>query len=140
MKVSRRTLRLALEEHGGVIANVAVAFSVSRQTVYNWVERYQLQDIVATSRNMMFDLATDNVYQAVQDGNLDMSKFVLTHMPPPVGHQRWSNRTEITGADGVPLGLSPDVLKLMERMGVEPSDVVKEFEDMIRQQAEVKHE
>lgn len=136
-RVGKRSVRKALQEHGGVVAKVAAAFGVSRQTVYTWIAKYDLRGELTTARNLMFDLAADNIYLAVQAGNLDISKFVLTHMPPPAGQERWSNRTELTGADGAPLGLSPDVLEMLRRMGVEPSEVVREFEQMIRQQADV---
>jgi transposase-like protein len=136
-RVGKTSVRQALETHGGVISKVAESFNVSRQTVYNWIERYELREVVERTRDMMFDLAQDNILKAVTDGDVDVSKFVLTHMPTA---RRWSSRAELTGANGTPLGLSPDVIELMRRMGVEPSEVVKEFEEMVRQQAGVKHD
>jgi hypothetical protein len=136
IRVSSNSVRKALQEHGGVVVRVAEAFRVSRQTVYSWVERYDLWWMLERARESMFDLAQDNIMQAVADGDIDCSKFVLTHMPTA---KRWSSRAEITGKDGSPLGLSADVIELMRRMGVEPSEVVKEFEEMVRvQAAEVK--
>lgn len=131
-RVTKTDLRRALQHHGGVIAKVAEAYAVTRQTVYNWIDRYELRDLVESSRTMMFDLAADNVYQAVEKGDFEASKFVLTHMPTA---GRWSNRTEVTGKDGAPLGMSADVLELMRQMGLEPSDVVRQFEEMVRNQA-----
>lgn len=133
IRVSAISVRRSIEEHGGVVAKMAEAFRVSRQTVYTWVDRYGLWPLLERARESMFDLAQDNIMQAVADGDIDCSKFVLTHMPTS---KRWSSRAEITGKDGTPLGLSSDVIELMRRMGVEPSQVVKEFEEMVRQQAD----
>lgn len=131
-KVSKLELRRALAEHGGLVGRVAEAFSVSRQTIYNWIEKYGLRDALSSSRTLMFDLAEDNVFRAVEAGDLDISKFVLTHMPST---RRWSSRAEVTGADGAPLALPADVVEMLAALGVSPSDVAKQFEAMIREQA-----
>lgn len=131
-RVSRKSVRAALKAHGGIVAQVADSFNVSRQTVYNWIKEYGLRDEMEFARDTMFDIAERNVYIAVQMGDLDMSKFVLTHMP---NASRWSNRQELTGANGAPLGLSPEVIQLMQMLGMEPSDVVRQFEEMVRAEA-----
>lgn len=122
-------LEQALKDHGGVVSRVAKAFGVSRQTIYNRLDHHGLRDQVEAARGYMYDLAVDNVMGALETGDLDISKFVLTHMPNAV---RWSNKTEITGANGVPLGLGADVLEMLRRLGIEPSEVVKQFEEMVR--------
>lgn len=127
-------VKRALMEAGGVVQTVAEAFGVTRQTVYNWINEWQLHDVLDRTREAMFTMAEDNIRAAVEAGNLDMSKFVLTHMPV-VSSRRWSNRTELTGADGAPLGLSEDVIKLLAERNLNPSDVVREFEQMIRETA-----
>lgn len=134
-KVGKTDLRRALEEHGGIISRVADAYSVTRQTVYNWIEHYELHDKVQAARKGLFDLAVDNVAKAVQEGDLEMSRFVLTHMPTTA---RWSSRSEITGKDGTPLVIAPDVMEILRGMGVQDSDLAKQFEDMIREMAKAK--
>ena len=136
LKVGKTDLRRALDAHGGVIQQVADAYKVTRQTVYNWIDRYDLRGYVTAARKGMFEVAADNVYEAVMRGDLDSSKFVLTHMPG--GSQRWSSKTEITGKDGEPLVLSADVLAALRAMGIEPSEAVQEFERMIREQVKAK--
>ncbi len=131
-KVGKTDLRHALDAYGGIIAQVATHFSVERQTVYNWLDDYDLRDYVNVARRGMFEVAADNVYEAVMRGDLDISKFVLTHMPG--GTARWSSKTEITGKDGEPLMISPDVRDALREMGIELSEAVREFEEMVRQQ------
>jgi transposase-like protein len=128
-------VRRALIEHGGVVQQVAEAFNVSRQTVYTWINLWGLHNVLDETRQSMFTMAEDNILNAVVAGDLDMSKFVLTHMPVK-SSRRWSNRTEVTGADGAPLMLSDDVLKILAAQNLNPSDVVREFERMIREQAD----
>lgn len=131
------TVKRALIEHGGVVQDVAEAFNVTRQTVYTWINQWGLHDVLDETRQSMFTMAEDNILNAVSNGDLDMSKFVLTHMPVKSA-RRWSNRTEVTGADGAPLVLSQDVLKLLAEQNLNPTDVVREFEQMIREQAAAK--
>lgn len=129
-RVSRKSVREALKAHGGIVAQVAESFDVSRQTVYNWIKEYGLRDEMEFARDTMFDIAERNVYLAVQSGDLDMSKFVLTHMP---SNTRWSNRQELTGANGMPLGgLPQDVLEYMGKAGITPDVFMAQFVEMMR--------
>lgn len=132
-RVSARRVREMIQEHRGILSEVAASFDVSRQTVYNWVKKYGLQDIVADARDSIHDIAEQNIFNAVKDGDLDMSKFVLTHMP--TRKERWSNRTELTGKDGEALALSPEVVALMARLNIPLNAVAEELEALIRAQA-----
>ena len=128
--VTKTELRMALQTHGGIVARVAKAYDVSRQTVYNWIDKYHLTEMVESSRKLMFDMAADNVFVAVSDGDFEASKFVLTHMPTP---RRWSNRQELTGANGMPLGgLPQDVLDYMGKMNITPDVFMAQFVEMMR--------
>jgi len=128
--VTKTELRQALQHYGGVIAKVAEAYQVTRQTVYNWIDKYHLREMVESSRVLMFDMAADNVFIQVENGDFEASKFVLTHMPTP---KRWSNRQELTGANGMPLGgLPQDVLDYMAKMNVSPDAFMAQFVEMMR--------
>ena len=48
--VTKTELRQALQHYGGVIAKVAEAYQVTRQTVYNWIDKYHLREMVESSR------------------------------------------------------------------------------------------
>lgn len=134
-RVGKREVRKALELHGGVVMHVAASFNVSRQTVYNWIAKYQLHDLVRQTRYVMHDIAEDNIYRAAIAGNLDVSMFILRYMPPGAHQERWTSRSELTGKDGAPLGLSADVVRLLEAMGIPLDDVARQFEQMIREEA-----
>jgi len=130
---TKRRLREAIEESGGIIAAVARMFGVSRQTVYNWLDRYpELTLDLEHAREDIIDVAEANIFREVRKGNIDLSKFVLTRLGKNRG---WSSRTEMTGADGEALQLSPDTLQLLAAAGIQVEDVAAEFERMVREHA-----
>jgi len=131
-RVSKSRLREVLIEQGGVIAAVAAHFGVTRQTVYNWIAQYELDGIIDQARDAMFRVAEDNLLNAVLQGDIDTSKFVVLHMPS--SRRRWSNRTDVVTADVSALAISEDIKQLMQENGITMSDVVKEFETLLREQ------
>lgn len=124
-RVSAKSVRLALQAHGGNVSAVADAFDVGRQTVYNWIKRYALRDLVELSRDTMFATAEANINLAVQAGDIDASKFVLTHMPT---EGRWSSKTDVSVS---PLGIPPEIKKMLDDMGLAVDDVGTAFNEMI---------
>lgn len=126
-KVLKGDLRRAIRETGGNVSQIAERFEMSRQAIYYQLDRYQLRDELNQYRRLMFDMAEGNVFDAVAGGDLDLSRFVLTHMP---GGNRWSSRHDVTvGA----VTLSPEALKMLEALGVDPETVGDEFERLIQQ-------
>lgn len=131
-KRDQKSIRLAFEAHGGNISAVAEQFGVVRQTVYNWIEKYGLRDLVEFQRDKMFDLAERNINLELIKGSFEASKFVLTHFPT---ERRWSSRSEFTGKDGEALFLSAEVREAMQKLGLAESDVVREFEALVLAEA-----
>lgn len=132
---AKTALRDALIAAGGVVSVVAEGFDVARQTIYDWIGFYQLDDQLARSRESMYDIAVDNILEAVEQKDLDMSRFVVTHMPVK-GRARWSNRQELTGANGVPLNATPELISLMDRLGITGDELVAELERLLREEVE----
>ena len=97
-RVGKRRLREAIESSGGIISTVAEMFGVTRQTIYNWLEKYpELKDDLDYSRENMIDIAEKNIFNAVVEGDLDQSRFVLTHIGR---HRGWSRQMELAGVKG----------------------------------------
>lgn len=119
----RANLRKAIREHGGAIADVARHFDVTRQTVYNWLDHYDLRAEVEAARTSMRMVAQDVIYQrlmnADEDKAFDAAKFVMLNMSD----------------DGNLLPLSPRVVALLRRMGASVGTVIAEFEAIIEQMA-----
>jgi len=128
-------LKQAISGSRGVKTAITGRLGCTRQTLDNYLKRYpELMALVEEERESIIDLAETKLMGAVNNGDMRAVLFVLETQGKARG---WSKRTEITGADGVPLGLPDDVIAIMRGMGVEPSDAVNRFVEHIRRQAEV---
>jgi len=122
-KPGKVSLRKTIEETGGVVSDIASHFNVTRQTIYNWLEHYELRDKVVEARQNMRAVAQDVIYARLVTGDdaqsFDAAKFVMLHLRD----------------DGELLALSPETLLLLRQMGMDTSAVVASFEAMVRQAA-----
>lgn len=125
----QKALRETIERAGGVIAAVARFYQVERQTVYNWLDHYDMHDAIRDARDDIIDVAEANMFRAVQAGDLDISKFVLTRLGRARG---WGNSVEVTG-----VVIPDEIVRLVETMGGDASSIVREFEALIRAQAQM---
>lgn len=120
---------------GGNKTEIARRLNCSRQTVMNYFEKYpELKQSFEHEDDVMLEIAESNALRLLNEGDAKMTMFVLETKGKNRG---WSKRTEITGADGGALALSQETLLLLAKNGVEISDVVKQFEEMIKSQAQV---
>ncbi len=134
-RYSRTMLKQAISGSRGVKTAITGRLGCTRQTLDNYLKRYpELMALVEEERESIIDLAETKLMGAVNNGDMRAVLFVLETQGKARG---WSKRTEITGADGVPLGLPDDVIAIMRGMGVEPTEAVNQFVEMIRRQAEV---
>lgn len=119
----KTSLRAAIKEHGGLVADIARHYNVSRQTIYNWLDHYNMREELVKGRHMMRDVAKDIVYQRLfaedDDKQWDAAQFVLTRLRD----------------DGELLSLSPVTLALLKNMGIPLADFLAEFEAMIQAEA-----
>jgi len=115
----KRELRLAIKEHGGVIADIAKYFTVSRQTVYRWLDDKDLRSEIPKSRARLSDVSTDVIYQRLfnedEDKAFEAAKFVKLHM----------------NDDGHVLMLPPRLWALLLRMGISGDQLVAELEELL---------
>lgn len=132
-KVTKGRLRQVLIECGGVVAEVADSFGVTRQTVYNWIQKFELGDILEDAREGVYAMAQDNIFKAVKGGDLDMSKFVLTHMPTR-SQKRWSSKHDVS-ATNVSLPISEETKRRLDALGIGVDDILRELEQMIEDEA-----
>lgn len=117
------SLKKAIEAHGGMIAEIARYYEVTRVTIYNWLDHYDLRAEVTRARHAMREVAQDITYQMLMSDELpvqwEAARFVLLHLKN----------------DGS-LMLSPETLEIMRRMGWRPEEAVAEFEALIRAEAD----
>jgi len=69
----------AIKKNAGIIANIAMALGwrLSRDKVYRYIKKYHLENELENARQLLVDKAESNIVQAVSDGDLETSKFVL---------------------------------------------------------------
>ena len=71
----------AITKSHGLIAFAARRLGVSRQAVYNMVNRHpEINEAMIDAREELLDLATSNVYAAVARGDLKMSCWILERL------------------------------------------------------------
>lgn len=115
----RRNLRQAIYALGGNISEIARHFAVERQTVYNWLDHYQIRAEVKASRQQMRAVAGDVVYARLMSGDEDKAyeaaRFVLTHLRD----------------DGELLVLSPEVIRILGEQGIPLERVTAVLEQLV---------
>jgi hypothetical protein len=93
---------LALQRTNGVQAAAAVLLGVHRNTIQNYLKKYpEVKAEYEAQRETLVDLAEQKLFQKVKDGDWNAIRFVLATLGKNRGY---AERSEVTGADGRPLG------------------------------------
>ena len=87
----------ALLASDGNLTAAATKLGVTRQGVYDYIDRYKLQDVLDQSREKMADEAVGQLHRLVRDGNLGAVIFYLKTQAKSRGY---TERIETTGKDG----------------------------------------
>ena len=87
----------ALLVSDGNLTAAATKLGVTRQGVYDYIDRYGLQEVLDQSREKMADEAVGQLHRLVRDGNLGAVIFYLKTQAKSRG---FTERIETTGKDG----------------------------------------
>ena len=87
----------ALRASDGNLTAAATKLGVTRQGVYDYIDRYKLQDVLDQSREKMADEAVGQLHRLVRDGNLGAVIFYLKTQAKSRGY---TERIETTGKHG----------------------------------------
>ena len=90
----------ALLKSDGNLTAAASKLGVTRQAVYNYIKRYDLQSVLDQARENMVDEAVGQLHKLVRDGNLGATIFYLKTQAKGRG---FTERIEQTGANGEPI-------------------------------------
>ena len=90
----------ALLKSDGNLTAAASKLGVTRQAVYNYIKRYDLQSVIEDARENMVDEAVGQLHRLVRDGNLGATIFYLKTQAKGRG---FTERIEQTGANGEPI-------------------------------------
>lgn len=78
-RLSVKRITDALARNRGMVAVAARNLGCSRQTIYEWMERYpELKDVLAEEREVMTDVAELSLYKQVQAGEGWAVKYYLS--------------------------------------------------------------
>lgn len=133
VQYTREAFERAIAESYGVKASVAAAVGCSRQTVDNAFERWpDLLEMFDAQRSLLVSKSVSSLVHDIDnresDGHVRAYMFVLKTLGKEEG---FVERSEVTGADGEAL-ISPDIARLIAQMGLDSSEVVRQFEQMVR--------
>lgn len=116
-------LKVLIEKHGGVIADIARARRVTRQTVYNWLDLYDMRGEIKTARQQIREVAGDVIYDRMfsqdEDAAFEAAKFVMLHV----------------ANDGELLVLSPEVVKILAERGISLDQAARVLEQLVLAEA-----
>lgn len=135
---SKMAFAEAIRKSHGVKATVASLVGCSRQTVDNALERWaDLREMMDEARSGLVGKAVSalvaDVENAERDGHQRAYMFVLKTLGKEEG---FVERSEVTGAGGVGLlDLSPEVVRLVQELGLDMSEVSRQFEAMVKMAA-----
>lgn len=110
----------AIEENLGIVSAVATALGVSRAAVYKRkANDKKIEEAFELAQERLVDLAESKLVTLIKDGNERAIIFTLKTKGKKRGY---TERHELTGADGGPIEVSPDELdrrisRLAERLG-----------------------
>lgn len=135
---SKEAFEKAIKESHGVKAAVAGAVGCSRQTVDNYLQdNPDLVEMMDAARSGLLKKAVSALVKDIEtplnDGHQRAYMFVLRTLGKDEG---FSERTEVTGADGAGLfDVSDETIKLAEKMGINLGSIGQHFESMVKAEA-----
>lgn len=111
-------LRKRLDEHGGSVTSLAREAGVSRQTVYNWLDKRGLREHQTKAKRAMRAIAKDVIYDRLmsddEDAAFEASTFVMRHLN-----------------DDGELMLSAEVLEILRQKNVTAREAIRQFEELV---------
>jgi hypothetical protein len=107
-KFTNDQIEAALRAAAGIVSGAAVKLGCTPRTIRNYLDRSeQLREVEAEIVDQNLDLAETKLLTAIRDGNLTAVIFYLKTKGKARGY---TERSEVTGADGGPI----DVTKLSD--------------------------
>lgn len=90
----------AIEEHK-TITHACRALGISRETFYRWCREHpEMAEARKEGKDTVLDIVESKLFKAIEQGNMTAIIYYLNNQGASRGY---SNRQELTGADGQPL-------------------------------------
>lgn len=132
-RITNKDVKEALEKNKGIVSYAARALGCSRTVIYQRLNKYpDVHEAWESAKNGAIDYVEGKLFEQISHDNITAIIFYLKTQGK---HRGYSERFEHTGANGKDL-FSSDVVAILKSMGETPESAVKQFEAMIRQNAE----
>lgn len=134
----------AIDGSRGIIGTIAKRVGCSRATAKRYIFEYypdDLRELYEDERQMILDEAESQLVSDMRrppDDEPNVRQRAYMFVLERLGKEDYSQRTEHTGADGVPL-FSPELLQKMQALGIDEREAVQQFEMLINSLHEANH-
>ncbi len=131
----REVFEKAIAGSHGLKSVVAARVGCSRSTVDNALERWRdLGEMLETERSRLVSMAVNALVKDIEDPASDGHQRAYTMVLKMLGKDEgFTERTEVTGAGGQPLfALSQETIEMAKMLGMDMSEVGRQFEQMVR--------
>ena len=110
--IKKKSLLKALEQRLGVVTTACKKTDTPRSTFYKWLkEDEEFAKQVADIENVALDFAESQLHQQIGNGVPSSTMFYLKTKGKKRGYVE---RTEITGADGIPTNFQIEIIDKTE--------------------------
>lgn len=110
--IKKESLLKALEQSLGVVTTACKKTDIPRSTFYKWLkEDEEFAKEVADIENVALDFAESQLHQQIGNGVPSSTMFYLKTKGKKRGYVE---RTEITGADGIPTNFQIEIIDKTE--------------------------
>lgn len=127
-KYNEQDVAKALIKANGLITHAARLLKCTPKTVSSYIEQFPaVKEAYEEARETLLDDTENALYRQIQDGNITAIIFALKTIGK---HRGYVERHDIG------LQLSPEATALAKQLGIDKADIVREFEALIRAEAE----
>jgi len=123
---SKKAIIEAIKDSGGIMSTIARRLGVTWHTADSWVKQYdETKQALQDERETILDLAESTLFRNIKDGNSQDAKWLLSTMGKNRGY---SERHEITGADGGTIDVNAIIRKAEEEFANEQRNTGEDYQ------------
>lgn len=102
-RYSKPTVLRAIEGSGGIVSDVAKRLGCDWNTAQRYIQRWpETQEAFQAERERILDLAETTLYRAIQEGDIQAAKWVLSRLGR---HRGYGDHVEVSGKQALEIVL-----------------------------------
>jgi len=99
-KPSKKELTTVIMAELGIVTRIAKHYDVSSSTIYRWINSAGMKEVLERARDMVVDIAEDELIKLIKNGNVAATIFTLKTLGK---HRGYVERTEKNVTGGLDL-------------------------------------